>query len=227
MAASLALLVVALAAFADDRESFDVIEVERIDVVEPDGRLAMVISSAARIPGPILAGEEMPRELSGGRTGSAGMLFYNARGDEMGGFTYYGRGTKEQHSASAHLAFDQFRNDQVVALSYSGSEKGRGAGLNVWDRSPEYGIPELLPLVIAARKGEDAERDSARARLAELEREGEWEAHRLYVGSENRDARVVIEDTRSRPRIVIGVDSLDVPQIEILDEEGEVVRSLE
>ena len=57
------------------RKSFDEITVHRINVVEPDGTLRMVISAHARLPGIIVHGKEQPFARP-----QAGMLFYNDEG---------------------------------------------------------------------------------------------------------------------------------------------------
>src|SRR5690242_10450551 len=60
---------------------FDEIQVHRINVVEPDGTLRMVISNKARLPGVIVKGKEFPpRDRP-----QAGMIFYNDEGSENGG----------------------------------------------------------------------------------------------------------------------------------------------
>src|SRR5438034_11145340 len=60
-----------------------VLSVERLNIVDSAGHLALVISNAARLPGVTLSGVEHARPR--GRVGSAGMLFFNAAGDEVGG----------------------------------------------------------------------------------------------------------------------------------------------
>src|SRR5215469_6845215 len=62
------------------------IRVQRIDIVEPDGTLRMVISNKARLPGVIVKGREQPPE----DRPQAGMLFYNDEGSENGGLIFGG-----------------------------------------------------------------------------------------------------------------------------------------
>lgn len=68
---------------------FDVIQVHRIDVVEPDGTLRMVISNKNRLPPVIVKGKEHPE--FGEPRPQAGMLFYNDEGSENGGLIFGGR----------------------------------------------------------------------------------------------------------------------------------------
>ena len=58
----------------------DEMRVHRIDVVEPDGALRMVISNKDRLPPVIIRGKEYP-EMGEPRP-QAGMIFYNDQGSE-------------------------------------------------------------------------------------------------------------------------------------------------
>ena len=85
--ASLALVIVFLEGATSSKvQTFEEIRVHRIDVVEPDGTLRMVISNRDRLPGVIVKGKELPKS---GRPG-AGMLFYNDEGSENGGLVFAG-----------------------------------------------------------------------------------------------------------------------------------------
>src|SRR4051812_32304723 len=66
---------------------FGEIDVQRINVREPDGTLRMTISSAARSPGIIVKG----REYRHPDRQAAGMLFFNEEGTENGGLIFGGR----------------------------------------------------------------------------------------------------------------------------------------
>ena len=128
IASSLILAVLLVSAFRSSQtQKFTVLDVERINIVEPSGRLAMVMANAERLPGPILEGQELPRELSSGRQGSAGMLFFNARGDEVGGLTFRGQESNGTYTAGSIMAFDQFKQDQVVTVQYSDRGTSRSA----------------------------------------------------------------------------------------------------
>jgi hypothetical protein len=65
---------------------FDQIDVQRINVREPDGTLRMVIADHARLPGIIVRGKEQPFDRP-----QAGVLFYNDEGSENGGLIFGGR----------------------------------------------------------------------------------------------------------------------------------------
>lgn len=207
---------VAVAAFqpADRTTRFTEIDVERINVVEPNGGLAVVISNRTRIPGVIVAGREAPRELSAGREGAAGLLFFNARGDEVGGLTYMGEETTDGHRAYGHLSFDQYRQQDVVTLQYLDDGQRRRAGLNVWDRPTDLTLEELIDAVVARREG----RETTGAR--------DVGAHRVFLGSDDRVAALRLMDASGRPRMRLTVDAAGTPRLEFLDSRGVVTDSL-
>ena len=74
-----------IAAFrqAAKKTRFAEIDVERINVVEPDGKLRLVISNRARSIGPIYKGK--PFGYPGGTR--PGLIFFNDEGTENGGLT--------------------------------------------------------------------------------------------------------------------------------------------
>jgi hypothetical protein len=72
---------------ASRKEAFNEVDVRRINIVEPDGTVRMIISDTARAPGYIFRGKEYPHP--DGRK-VAGMIFYNDEGTENGG-SYLGR----------------------------------------------------------------------------------------------------------------------------------------
>jgi hypothetical protein len=67
-----------------DRQKFAEIDVERINLVEPDGTLRMVISNKSKFPGIIIKGKETPHP----DRNTAGMLFFNDEATENGGLIF-------------------------------------------------------------------------------------------------------------------------------------------
>src|SRR5512147_592511 len=63
------------------KASFDEITVHRVNIVEPDGTLRMVLSDKSEFPGIIIKGKEHPHP----DRKTAGMLFFNDEGTENGG----------------------------------------------------------------------------------------------------------------------------------------------
>lgn len=203
--------------------SVDRLEVGRIDIVGESGLPALSIAGQGRLPGPTFDGTEYPQDLSGGRTTASGMIFFNERGDEVGGLTYQGDSTETGYGAYGGITFDQFRQDQVVSLRYVDDGASRSAGMDVWDRSTEVGLDGLLPLLLARRDATGARRDSVQAELDELVGGGIG-AHRVFLGSRDGSALLVLRDRQGQSRVRLLVDSLDVPRLEFLDASGDVVH---
>jgi len=217
----LTLLLLAAAAFAPARaKNLGEITVERINVVEPDGRLRLVISNVARFPDPILGGK------TGKRQGdpSPGMIFYNDEGDEDGGLAYSGHTRDGRSSADGALLFDQYKQDQTVGIMYSEQDGRRTAGLHVWDR-PDEPLTVLIDKLAAARAIEDpAKRASAIAAV----RAAYPDRHRVFVGKQaDRSSVVTLSDAAGTPRLRLRVEANGAAAIEFLDASGRPLRTLE
>ena len=126
---SVLLGVLLLGAFRQQKQRFGEIDVERINVVEPDGKLRMVISNRPRSIGPIYKGE--PFGYPGGTR--PGIIFFNDEGTENGGLTFTGRtGPDGKYQASSHFSFDQFNQpDQSTGeVETASSDKDTGGGMS-------------------------------------------------------------------------------------------------
>ena len=227
-AVSTAVIVVALFAGQGRAQSnkphFAEIDAERINIVEADGRLSLVLANTQRLPGPMLAGKELARELSAGRIGSAGLIFVDAQGNEIGGLVYGATVRPDgTYSADSSLTFDQHNQDQVVGFEYDDSGSRRAYGLSVWDRPTKVTIAEMLD---AARGAPDREaRHKVFAQL--LKARGDVSgARRVFLGSDNRTAALRLADTAGRERVRIMVSDSGAPRMEFLDESGNVIAAL-
>ena len=112
-------------------DHFDEITVHRINVVEPDGTLRMVISDKARLPGVIVKGvEHTPQDRP-----QAGVLFYNDEGSENGGLIFGGHKDAQGRvvDAGGSLSFDKYGASEVVRLIGVDDSTDHLAGLNVMD----------------------------------------------------------------------------------------------
>lgn len=67
------------------KQKFTEIDMERINVVEPDGRVDMVITDRAHFPPPVWKGKPMNFGRRGATgQGVPGIVFYNTEGTEAG-----------------------------------------------------------------------------------------------------------------------------------------------
>jgi len=201
--------------------TFDEISVQRLNIVEPNGRYRLVLANGARFPGLFMDGREYRHHSRSG----GGMWFYNDDGDEVGGLSY--RSNAAERSASASLMFDQYKQDQTVGLQYSEGGGERVAGLRVWDR-PDYSIQPLMAMSDRAARAETAaERDRIRGEMrAFAESQGGVGAERVFAGKTSGDAIVRLADPEGRPRLLLRVGTDGIPSIEFLDEGGNVVRRI-
>jgi hypothetical protein len=117
-------------AAAPKTTNFAEITVRRINVVEPDGTLRMVISDHALLPGVIVHGKEESPERP-----QAGMLFYNDEGTENGGLIFAGHlnSKGEVVDSGGSLSFDKYGSNQIVQLAGVDDNEDRFAGLVVTD----------------------------------------------------------------------------------------------
>lgn len=125
---TVAMLVMLVSGFGKARPHFEEIDVERINIVEKGGKLRMAITDKERSPGPI--GRGVPYGPSGGRR--PGLIFYNDEGTENGGLIFgsYKKGDRLLE-AGALLAFDQYDQDQCIALQYYEHDGRRRYGLGI------------------------------------------------------------------------------------------------
>ena len=219
------LVILALGAFRSSQKTrFGEIDVERINVVEPDGKLRMVISNRPRSIGPIYKGQ--PFGYPGGNR--PGVIFFNDEGSENGGLGFGGsRQPDGTYQASSQLAFDQFDQDQVLYLSYSDNNGQRRLGLTVADRAvtPLYDLVQKRDSLDQMPDG-PAKRD-ALARLMGPVNGNPMFAQRVYVGRDpSRAAIVNLSDPEGRTRLRLKVDSLGAPSLEFLDAAGQVTARL-
>ena len=215
------LLVLVLGAFGYAHQRFTEIDVERINVREPDGRLAMVISNADRIPGLVFQGAEL-RERPATHPG---IIFYNAEETETGGLIFGGEDSDSVRWGSGHLSFDRINQDQVLNMTYSEQGDVRSAGYFVNDQ-PTLPFDELIALRDSVRVGSE----EARARYRALSPRPH--TRRLFAGTvrnpqrERDDVTVSLHDKEGRSRIRLSVDADGTPALVFLDEEGRVVQQL-
>jgi len=215
---SLALVFLTTAALrqAGRPQNLGEITVERINVVDANGTLRLVIANKDRMHPGVMDGKviDRPRPV-------AGLLFFNDEGDEVGGLTITGQVRDGARRASAGLMFDQLKQDQTIGLMYSEGNGQRTAGLQVWDRS-DRPLSELIEQLNAANRIADpAEREAAVKKIRDATPAG---PRRVFVGkTADRSANISLADANGKPRLTLTVDAMGSPRIEFLDENGKIV----
>lgn len=223
-ALTLAFAVVVLTGATSGRsQAIDTLDVQRINVREPDGTLRMVISGRDRFPGAIFGDREYthPRE-------AAGMLFFNDEGMENGGLIFGGSKDGDGGPDSGgHLSFDPYDRDQAVALSQIESDGIVRAGLTVNDTGSQS-IEALFQELERIQALPESEREAAREALFEARRAGgQGSARRVFVGKDREQvSTVLLADAAGRPRLRLRVTPEGAATIEFLDADGKVLRTL-
>lgn len=218
---------VSLAAFrqASQKQKFTEIDVERINVVEKDGKLRMVISNRDRSIGPIYKGK--PFGYAGGTR--PGIIFFNDEGTENGGLTFSGRREADgTFRSSSGFSFDQYNQDQVVYLQYNDNNGRRNMGLTIADRADAdiYDLVAERDSIVKAIP-EGAARNAALQAWAGPRNGAALFAPRVYVGRDISKAAVVnLSDRNGKPRLRLMVDSLGAASLEFLDADGKVTSRL-
>ena len=212
--------VLAFSAFqqAAQKMKFSELDVERINIVEKDGKLKMVISNSERQHPGIIDGKMLSRKRP------PGMIFFNEKGDECGGLSFEGNQKDGKSGASASLTFDKFRQDQTVGIQHLEGDNGQYyAGLRVWER-PDTSLGLVIDKLPAIEKmSEGAEKTAAMKELRELA----GGAERVLVGRDRDKSAVIrLSDAKGKPRLKISVDAAGTPKLEFFDENGKVTYSL-
>jgi hypothetical protein len=221
---SLLLVWLAVSAFrqanvAPAGQKMDELTVQRLNIVDANGTLRLVLAGKDRMHPGIMDGKVIDRLRP-----VAGLLFFNDEGDEVGGLTITGQERDGNRRANALLAFDQLKQDQTIAIAYSEQNGQRSTGLTVWDR-PDTRLSELIDKLNAANKladtaAREAAIKSARASVPPSPR-------RVFVGKNtDRAAAIVLADAEGRPRLNLRVDASGAAAIEFLDSAGNVTQRL-
>jgi stress response protein SCP2 len=203
--------------FQNRKQKFEEIDVERINVVEKDGKLKMVISNRERQTPVIVDGKTFAQE--GGR--SAGMIFFNEKGDEVGGLIFRGNTGEGQQSS---FTFDKFRGDQTIAFQHQESSDGEYRAHLAFN---DVNLPtaELVAKLDAIKQlPNEAARNAA---VREMRERGEFMVNRLALGKgRDKSAYMNLSDAKGRTRIRIVVTAEGTPKIDFLDEAGKVTHTL-
>jgi hypothetical protein len=170
---------------------FDVLSVERLNIVDAQGKPRLVLANAERFPPPTLGGKTFKRAVQ-----PAGIVFFNAKGDEVGG-----------------LALTDFEQGRVSALAF---DYANADAMGLMTRITPDGKEATTGLQINSRPDEALEPLTA---LREQQ-------IRVQLHNRNEVAELVLSDRKGRPRLRLAVGHDDKPTIEMLDEAGKPVYSV-
>lgn len=200
------------------RQKFEEIDVERINVVEKDGKLRMVISNGARQHPGIVNGKVIKRD--GPRP--PGMIFFNHLGDEMGGLVFGDNGGKGHFGS---ITWDKVRGDQVIGFRHLESDNGTAqTGVEIWQQPDVPGDVLMEKWEAVGKIKDEAERKAATQAMIDR---GEATRQRLFLGKRrDNSTAMVMYDVKGRQRLRMQVAPDGSPRLEFLDESGKILYSL-
>lgn len=200
------------------KQKFKEIDVERINIVEKDGQIKMVISNEERQHPGIVNGKIISRE----ERRPPGMIFFNHLGDEMGGLLYGDNGG-DGHFGT--LTWDKVRNDQTIAFRHLESDDGAyQSGLELWQQPnlPSDVVQEKYEAV--SKIADEKMREAAIQAMVDNQ---ELTTNRLFLGKRrDNSVMLVLSDMKGKPRIRMEVTSEGKPKLEFWDEDDQVIASL-
>jgi hypothetical protein len=193
----------------------DELTVKRINVVEDDGTLRMIIGNSTMGRSLPMRGQVIEHP---GRNETAGMLFVNDEGSECGGLTFGGHrrdGGKEQY---ASLTFDDYEQNEGFRFGMSQEGSVVRRWLEFCDL-PDWSLADL----VAEVEGLDA--DASRAVQERYDEQGGFASRLRLAREDDGSVRLVLRDARGQDRLRFVVPADGEPVMEILDADG-VPRSL-
>jgi hypothetical protein len=199
----------------------DELTVKRINVVEDDGTLRLVLGNST-------LGETVPMRgrlvKHPGRNATAGLLFVNDEGTECGGLTFGGQRTPAGREQIGYLSFDDFEQNEGFrfGMLQEGSVVQRFLELS---DVPDWSLVDMIEEMDGL--DEDAARAVQERYAASASGSGSGlGASRMRLAREaDGSVGLVLRDARGQDRLRFVVPADGEPQVEILDVDG-VPRSL-
>lgn len=210
-------------------QKFSEIDVERINIVEKDGTVKMVITNVDRFPNGTSKINNRPTNAD--RKKRSGMLFFNEEGIECGGFIYDGRKTENGHSAGLSLTYDQYDGDQVMQLLTQDVGKGDKRFVSSTlafndrpDKESQLKTMEIIQELEVLRKKDPK---------AMEEKYKEYEAQGILGGvprvmlgkSRSQNNGLFLFDDKGMPKAMFYVDKENNAKLDFYDEKGNVIAS--
>tara|TARA_A100000171_G_scaffold566_1_gene781 strand:+ start:4958 stop:5680 length:723 start_codon:yes stop_codon:yes gene_type:complete len=204
-------------------QSYEELNVQRININEADGQPRIILSNKEKLPGIFMDGIEYPHPTRS----FGGIIFFNSEGDEVGGLVFDAVEDSKGHNAFAHLAFDKYKQDQTVTITYEDRNGKRKAGLRI-DDQPDGPLVPLIKLnaKIANTKSKE-EADLIRGEIRTLVEEQGSHTERVFVGTVGDESSLLrLSDKEGRTRIIMKVDSLGTSSLVFYDGNGNEIMKL-
>jgi hypothetical protein len=210
---------------------FDTITVQRINVVEPDGTLRMVLSNNNRVPTIIINGQAYPDLTNRRGSTEAGIWFYDAHGSESGGLTFGGRfDENETIPRFGHLSFDRHNQDQMFSLDARDDGTNFRTSIRMIDQ-PNWPIQELLDLLVRIQNLPPEQQEAELNAFFQTHPPGAGTRTLLTsdnlpdAPAQNRNV-LLFRDTEQTDRVRLGINATSDGSLEFLDAQGMVTYKI-
>lgn len=210
-------------------QRFTEIDVERINIVEKDGTVKMVITNVERFPNGTALINNRPTNAD--RKKRSGMLFFNEDGIEAGGFIYDGKRNKNGHSSGLSLTYDQYDGDQVMQLLTQdvgqGDKRFVSSTLAFNDRPSKESQLKTIEIMKELEELRKKDPKMMQEKYKSYEAEGILGGvPRVMLGkSRNHNNGLFLFDDKGNPKAMFYVDKENNAKLDFFDEKGNTIAS--
>lgn len=208
---------------------FTEIDVERINIVERDGTVKMIITNVERFPnGPAIINGRPTNES---RKQRSGMLFFNEDGIECGGFIYDGQKTENGHSSGLSLTYDQYDGDQVMQLLTQDYQRGGqrfvSSSLAFNDRPAQESQLTTMEIMKELEALRQTDPQAMQRKYNEYEEAGlVGGVPRVILGkTRSQNNGLFLFDDQGQPKAMFYVDKENNAKLDFFDDQGNVIAS--
>lgn len=212
-----------------DNQKFTEIDVERINIVERDGTVKMVITNVDKFPN----GKDQinGRPTNENRKKRSGMLFYNEDGIECGGFIYDGQKKENGHSSGLSLTYDQYDGDQVMQLLTQDYQKGDkrfvSSSLAFNDRPAKESQSKTAEIMKELEELGKTDPKARQEKLKAYEQQGLiGGVPRIMLGKTgSQNNGLFLFDDKGMPKAMFYVDKNNKAKLDFFGDNGKVIAS--
>lgn len=227
---AICMIFLSISAFKNNgNKRFGEIDVERINIVEKDGTMKMVITNVDRFPnGNTKINGRLTNET---RKKRSGMLFFNEEGIECGGFIYDGKKNEKGHSAGLSLTYDQYDGDQVMQLLTQDYQQGDkrfvSSSLAFNDRPAKESQARTMEIMKELGELRLKDPKAMQEKYKQYETQGlVGGVPRIMLGkSGSQNNGLFLFDDKGAPRAMFYVDKDNQAKLDFYDEKGNVIAS--
>lgn len=225
-----ALIFLTTSAFQENgNQKFSEIDVERINIVERDGTVKMIITNVERFPN----GNDKVnhRPTNENRKKRSGMLFFNEDGIESGGFIYDGQKNENGHSSGLSLTYDQYDGDQVMQLLTQDFQQGDkrfvSSSLAFNDRPAKESQSRTAEIMKELEELGKKDPNAMKLKQKQYEEQGLiGGVPRVLLGkTRSQNNGLFLFDDKGLPKAMFYVDKENNAKLDFFDEKGNTIAS--